>query len=68
MTAHEGDEKGQVKAPIKFKNVEGEKMIVYNFDEMLSLLDHGWEVKEEHADGFFLMVKKDSRLCGGPGG
>ncbi len=68
MTSHEGNKKGQPKAPIKFKNVEGENMIVYNLDEMLSLLDHGWKVKEEHTDGFFLMIRKDTGLSGGLSG
>ena len=58
MTVHEPKKEEQPEAPIRFKNMEGEKMIVYNIDEMLNLLDNGWEVKEEHTDGFFLMKKK----------
>jgi len=56
------------KKPIVFMDVEGCNMIVEDFDKMLSLLDQGWEVKEEHTDGFFLMIRKDTRRSGGLSG
>ena len=51
-----------------FTDVEGCNMIVEDYDKMLSLLDQGWEVKEEHTDGFFLMIRKDTGLSGGLSG
>jgi GTPase len=35
-----------------------EHKIVTNYDEMLRLLDHDWEVKEEYSGDMFIMNKK----------
>jgi len=33
-------------------------ILVKNFDDMLHLLDEGWEVKEEYTGDIFIMIKK----------
>jgi hypothetical protein len=58
MLSNKIDNEEVAKVPIKFKEVEGGKRLVYDFNEMLSFLDQGWEVEEEYSGDSFLMMKK----------
>jgi len=64
MLSNKIDNEEVAKVPIKFKKVEGGKMLVYDFNEMLSFLDQGWKVEEEYSGESFLMVKINLKIRG----
>ena len=56
----EEEKEERLKIIVVIENTEG-AIFVKNFDDMLHLLDEGWDVKEEYHGTIFIMTKKTTK-------